>query len=137
MLKKIIIIENNNKIQCHSEEEVIKLLIDNNYYELTEEEKLEKREIKAMANCINNNMKIVREIDIDTDNIENKFIIKDEMTYILSLLITNNVMLLERIDSNIYTSRINKNGMKDNYIIVNKFAKRLLENYLRDIQRKK
>lgn len=137
MLKKIIIIENNNKIQCNSEEEVIKLLIDNNYYELTEEEKLEKREIKAMANCINNNMKIVREIDIDTDNIENKFIIKDEMTYILSLLITNNVMLLERIDSNIYTSRINKNGMKDNYIIVNKFAKRLLENYLRDIQRKK
>lgn len=137
MLKKIIVIENNNKIQCNSEEEVIKLLIDNNYYELTEEEKLEKREIKAMANCMNNNMKIVREIDIDTDNVENKFIIKDEMTYILSLLMTNNIMLLERIDSNIYTGRINKSGMKDNYIIVNKFAKRLLENYLQSIQRKK
>lgn len=137
MLKKIIVIENNNKIQCNSEEEVIKLLIDNNYYELTEEEKLEKREIKAMANCMNNNMKIVREIDIDTDNVENKFIIKDEMTYILSLLMTNNIMLLERIDSNIYTGRINKSGMKDNYIIVNKFAKGLLEKYLQSIQRKK
>ena len=132
MLKKIIIIENDKKIQCDSEEEVIRLLIDNNYYELTEEEKLEKREIKAMANCINNNMKIVKEIDIDTDNIENKFIIKDEMTYILSLLMTNNIMLLERIDSNIYTGKINKSETKDNYIIVNKFAKMLLENYLKE-----
>lgn len=132
MLKKIIIIENDKKIQCDSEEEVIRLLIDNNYYELTEEEKLEKREIKAMANCINNNMKIVKEIDIDTDNIENKFIIKDEMTYILSLLMTNNIMLLERIDSNIYTGQINKSETKDNYLIVNKFAKMLLENYLKE-----
>ena len=132
MLKKIIIIENDKKIQCDSEEEVIRLLIDNNYYKLTEEKKLEKREIKAMANCINNNMKIVKEIDIDTDNIENKFIIKDEMTYILSLLMTNNIMLLERIDSNIYTGKINKSETKDNYIIVNKFAKMLLENYLKE-----
>ena len=125
MLKKIIIIENNNKIQCDSEEEVVRLLIDDNYYELTEEKKLEKREIKAIANCINNDMKIVKEID--NDNIENKFIIKDEMTYIFSLLMTNNIMLLERIDSNIYTGRMNKTGLKDNYIIVNKFGKRLLE----------
>lgn len=137
MLKKIIIIENNNQIQCDSEEEAIKILIDNNYYELTEEERLEKRKIKAMANCINNNMKIVKEIDIDTDNVENKFIIQDEMTYILSLLVTNNIILLERTDSNIYTGRINKSEIKDNYIIVNTFAKRLLENYLKRIQRKK
>lgn len=135
MLKKIIIIENNNKIQCDSEEEVVRLLIDDNYYELTEEKKLEKREIKAIANCINNDMKIVKEID--NDNIENKFIIKDEMTYIFSLLMTNNIMLLERIDSNIYTGRMNKTGLKDNYIIVNKFGKRLLESYLKDIQEEK
>ena len=135
MLKKIIIIENNNKIQCDSEEEVVRLLIDDNYYELTDEKKLEKREIKAIANCINNDMKIVKEID--NDNIENKFIIKDEMTYIFSLLMTNNIMLLERIDSNIYTGRMNKTGLKDNYIIVNKFGKRLLESYLKDIQEEK
>ena len=135
MLKKIIIIENNNKIQCDSEEEVVRLLIDDNYYELTEEKKLEKREIKAISNCINNDMKIVKEID--NDNIENKFIIKDEMTYIFSLLMTNNIMLLERIDSNIYTGRMNKTGLKDNYIIVNKFGKRLLESYLKDIQEEK
>ena len=130
MLKKIIIIENNNKVQCDTEEEAIKILIDNKYYELNEKEKFEQREIKALANCINNNMKVVKDIDLNKENIDNKFIIKDEKTYIYSLLITNNIMLLERIDSNIYTNKIKKDNIKDNYIIVNKFAKDLLKNYL-------
>ena len=129
MLSKIIIIENDNKVQCDSEEEVIKLLIDKRYYELSEKEKLEKREIKALANCINNKMQIVE--DADSEDIENKFIIKDEITYVLSLLITNKIILLERIDSNISTANINKSEMKDNYVIVNKFAKELLKIYLK------
>lgn len=130
MLSKIIIIENDNKVQCDSEEEVIKLLIDKRYYELSEKEKSEKREIKAIANCINNKMQIVE--DADSEDIENKFIIKDEITYVLSLLIINKIILLERIDSNIYTSSIDKSNMKDNYIIVNKFAKELLKTYLKE-----
>lgn len=130
MLKKIIIIENNNKVQCDTEEEAIKILIDNKYYELNEKEKFEQREIKALANCINNNMKVVKDIDLNKEKIDNKFIIKDEKTYIYSLLITNNIMLLERVDSDIYTNKIKKDNIKDNYIIVNKFAKDLLKNYL-------
>ena len=129
MLSKIIIIENDNKVQCDSEEEVIKLLIDKRYYELSEKEKLERREMKAIANCINNKMQIVE--DSDSEDIENKFIIKDEITYVLSLLIINKIILLERIDSNIYTANINKSEMKDNYVIVNKFAKELLKIYLK------
>ena len=128
MLSKIIIIENDNKVQCDSEEEVIKLLIDKRYYELSEKEKLEKREMKAIANCINNSFEIVE--NVNSKDLENKFVIKDETTYVLSLLIINKIILLERIDSNIYTSSIDKSNMKDNYIIVNKFAKELLTNYL-------
>jgi len=128
VLSKIIIIENDNKVQCDSEEEVIKLLIDKRYYELSEKEKLEKREMKAIANCINNSFEIVE--NVNSKDLENKFVIKDETTYVLSLLIINRIILLERIDSNIYTSSIDKSNMKDNYIIVNKFAKELLKNYL-------
>ena len=128
MLSKIIIIENDNKVQCDSEEEVIKLLIDKRYYELSEKEKLEKREMKAIANCINNSFEIVE--NVNSKDLENKFVIKDETTYVLSLLIINKIILLERIDSNIYTSSIDKSNMKDNYIIANKFAKELLKNYL-------
>ena len=91
-------------------------------------EKLEKREMKAIANCINNSFEIVE--NVNSKDLENKFVIKDETTYVLSLLIINKIILLERIDSNIYTSSIDKSNMKDNYIIVNKFAKELLKNYL-------
>ena len=128
MLSKIIIIENDNKVQCDSEEEVIKWLIDKRHYELSEKEKLEKREMKAIANCINNRFEIVE--NVNSKDLENEFVIKGETTYVLSLLIINKIILLERIDSNIYTSSIDKSNMKDNYIIVNKFAKELLKNYL-------
>lgn len=128
MLNKVIIIEDDNKVQCDSVEEVVKTLIDEKYYELDEKEKLEKREMKAIANCINNSFEIVE--NVNSKDLENKFVIKDETTYVLSLLIINRIILLERIDSNIYTSSIDKSNMKDNYIIVNKFAKELLKNYL-------
>ena len=128
MLNKVIIIEDDNKVQCDSVEEVVKTLIDEKYYELDEKEKLEKREMKAIANCINNSFEIVE--NVNSKDLENKFVIKDETTYVLSLLIINKIILLERIDSNIYTSSIDKSNMKDNYIIVNKFAKKLLKNYL-------
>ena len=121
MLNKVIIIEDDNKVQCDSVEEVVKTLIDEKYYELDEIEKLEKREMKAIANCINNSFEIVE--NVNSKDLENKFVIKDETTYVLSLLIINKIILLERIDSNIYTSSIDKSNMKDNYIIVNKFAK--------------
>lgn len=129
MLNKVIIIEDDNKVQCDSVEEVVKTLIDEKYYELDEKEKLEKREMKAIANCINNSLEIVE--NVNSKDLENKFVIKDETTYVLSLLIINKIILLERIDSNIYTSSIDKSNMKDNYIIVNKFAKELLKNYLK------
>ena len=128
MLNKVIIIEDDNKVQCDSVEEVVKTLIDEKYYELDEKEKLEKREMKAIANCINNSFETVE--NVNSKDLENKFVIKDETTYVLSLLIINKIILLERIDSNIYTSSIDKSNMKDNYIIVNKFAKELLKNYL-------
>jgi F420-dependent methylenetetrahydromethanopterin dehydrogenase len=99
VLSKIIIIENDNKVQCDSEEEVIKLLIDKRYYELSEKEKLEKREMKAIANCINNSFEIVE--NVNSKDLENKFVIKDETTYVLSLLIINKI-IPNQIASNIF-----------------------------------
>ena len=52
--------------------------------------------------------------------------IEDEWTYILYLLTTNNVVLLEHKESEIFTKDINKKELKDNYIIINSFAEELL-----------
>lgn len=129
MLKKLIIIEDGKEVQCDSLEELVKLLIDNKYYDMSDEEKIEKMKIKALANTLNNKMEIVEEIF--DDNIEGKFIIKDEITYVLSLISTDKLILLERKDANIFTKSLNKGQMTDNYIIVNKFAKDLLIKHIK------
>ena len=131
MLKKIILIENDNTIQCDTLEEVVKTLIDGNFYNMTPSQKIEKMRIKALANCINNKKKVVQGASINAEeSIQDKFIIQDEITYILSLLTTNNILLLERKDSDIFTKDLNKENLKDNYIIVNKFANVLLKKYI-------
>lgn len=132
MLKNIVVIENDLSIQCDTLEELVKLLIDEKYYEMTEIKKIERMEMKALANCINNKMEIIKEQDInEQENLDNKFIIKDEFTYILSLLQTNKIILLERKDASILTKDLEKDNIKDNYIIVNTFAKELLIKYLK------
>ena len=135
MLKKIIIIENNNQIQCNTLEDVVKILIDKNYYNMTTTQRMEKMKKKALANCINTKIKIVENIEPDAlENLNDIFIIKDEFTYILSLLIANKIMLLERKDSNVFSSYLNKTNFKDNYIIINIFAKELLKKYIENIR---
>lgn len=125
MLEKIIIIENGEEVQCETLEEIVKILIDEDYYNMSQEDRTKKMRMKAIANCINNKMEIVA--NIEDKNIEGKFIVRDEITYILSLLTTNNIILLERIDANIFTKDIPKENLKGNYIVVNKFAKELLK----------
>ena len=132
MLKKIIIIENGKDIQCNTLEDVVKILIDENYYNMTPVQKKEKMKMKALSNCINNKKEIVQELpENGEESIEDKFIIQDEITYVLSLLTTNNILLLERKDSDIFTKDLNKENLKDNYIIVNTFAKELLSKYIK------
>ena len=128
MLKNLIIIENEVEEQCDTLEELVKLLIDEKFYDMSDDEKLEKMKMKALANTLNYKMEITTEV-LD-NNIEGKFVIKDEITYILSLISTNKLMLLERIDANIFAKDLNKENMTNNYIIINKFAKELLVKYL-------
>ena len=66
-------------------------------------------------------------------NFENTFVVYDEKTYILSLLIADRAMLLESTTSNIYTDGLDKSEIKENYIIVNKFAQELLINYIKKL----
>ena len=127
MLKKLIIIENEDEFQSDNLEDIIKVLIDEKYYELPENEKKQKIKIKAIANTLGTKIDIVE----DSKDIDGKFIIKDEITYLLSLLIINKIMLLERKDAQVFTKEINTEDFKDNYIIINSFAKDLLKKYLR------
>ena len=46
------------------------------------------------------------------------------------MLLNTNVFLLERKDSGIFTGGLSKSGIYDDYIIVNKYAKSLYDDYI-------
>lgn len=127
MLKNLIVIENDDKYQYDNLEELVKGIIDKDYYNMTEQEKLEKRELKAFANCLMTDVEVVNEIP---SSLENKFVNIDEVTYIYSLLRLNKVVLLESTNSNFFTKYLDKSNITDNYIIVNHFAEELLKSYI-------
>lgn len=132
MLKNLIIIENGKDFQYDTLEEVTKVLIDKDFYNMTEVEKMEKMRIKALANNLYNKFTVLECSPLDGD-FEGKFIIQNEITYIYSLLMNNsNLLLLEHKNSNILTKYLNKEFLKDNYVIVNSFAKELLEKYVKE-----
>ncbi|MBQ9298450.1 MAG: hypothetical protein IJ223_05445 [Clostridia bacterium] len=131
MLKGLIILEGNEKYQCNTVKDIAEKLIDNNYYELPAEERKNKIKMLAIANCMNNGIEILEDIKENQEtNLDGKFIIKDEITYILSLLMMNKIVLLERVDANEFLKDIDKSKISDNYIIVNKYAKVILIEYL-------
>ncbi len=130
MLKNLIIIENGQEVQCDDIESVVKTLIDENFYDLTLDEKKERMKMKALANSLGMKIDIVD--DVKDGNYDGKFIIKDEITYILSLLTTNKVLLLENKEADAFAKNIDKSVIENNYIILNTFAKQLLNDYIKE-----
>lgn len=139
MMKELILIENDKSYQFSNERELIEHLLGNNYYNSTEHEKREQMKLNALLNCKGLRMKAVELEKMKNENLYNdkKFIIYNERTYVLSLLLTNRYTLLERIDSNIYTKEINKLNIKENYIIVNVFAQKILNQIVYDFNHKR
>lgn len=133
MLKKLIVIENQKNYQFSEESEIVKFLLGPNYYMQSKQKQIEQMEINALIKCKGTNLQIMKMKEEDNKkkiDVKNKFIIYDEKTYILSLLLTNKIMLLESTDSNIFTNQLDKTNIKENYIIVNKFAEELLDKHI-------
>lgn len=128
-MKKLILIEGNDKYQFDALEEMVRFIIDDKYYEMSRLEKKKLLDMKAFASSLPYKVNIIDRLKKD-ELIEGKFIIYDEITYILSLLLLNKVTLLESTDSNIFTEYLDKSNISDNYIIVNRFAKELLSSYM-------
>lgn len=134
MLKKLILIENGQNRQFSQEKDLVEYLMGDGYYNQTETEKLKQMELNAVVKCIDTSLKVIKinkeEVRKEKIDVKNKFIIFDEKTYILSLLLTQRLMLLESTSSNIFTENLDKTAITDNYIIVNTFAEQLLDKYI-------
>lgn len=132
MLDKLIIIEGDKDYQCSTFEEIVKYLINENYYNLTKQEKENIIMKKAIENAIDKGLKIIKNKDqIKEKDLNKSFIIIDEMTVILSIIKDQSkIVLLEKKDSNIFNKYIKIPNNNDNYAIINTFATQALKNYL-------
>ena len=131
-MEKLIVIEEKHKYKYDNLENLVEDFISKNYYNISTEEKGIILEKKAAANSIRENIKTIKIERYPDDFEENSFIVSDEISYILSMLKFNKIILLERTDANIFGKYIDKEWIKDNYIIVNKFADEILKKYLEE-----
>ena len=130
MLDKLIIIKDDKDYQCSTFEEIVKYLINENYYNLTKQEKENIMMKKAIEKAVDKDLKIIKNNNQIKD-LNKSFIIIDEMTGILSIIKDQSkIVLLERKDSNIFNKYIKIPNNNDNYAIINTFATQALKNYL-------
>lgn len=130
MLDKLIIIKDDKDYQCSTFEEIVKYLINENYYNLTKQEKENIMMKKAIEKAVDKGLKIIKNNNQIKD-LNKSFIIIDEMTVILSVIKDQSkIVLLERKDSNIFNKYIKIPNNNDNYAIINTFATQALKNYL-------
>lgn len=131
-MENLIVIEGKEKYQYNDIKGLIENFINKNYFNMSEEERKKELEKKAMANTMQSNIKVVK-LEKDKKFFDkNAFILYDEISYILSLLKFNKIILLEKADANIFSKFINKKNIECNYIIINKFANEILEKYLEE-----
>lgn len=129
-MENLIVIEGKEKYKYNDIESLIKGFINERYYNMSETEQKNELEKKAIANTIQDNIKIYN-MESKAQNYDKEaFILYDEITYILSMLKFNKIILLEKTNANIFGKYINKENITDNYIIVNKFANEIIQRYL-------
>ena len=112
----LIIIEDGEYVFFKEKEDLIKFLLGDDYYRLSNSERKKRLELKVLANSLGHKY--------EEDNL-----IDDEIIFIYWLLINSNLILFERKDYNFFTKNLDKSKITSNYIMVNKFAKHLMESY--------
>ena len=129
-MENLIVIEGKEKYQYRDIESLVEKFINENYFYMDEADRKVELEKRAIMNNSQNKIKICKLDNKTTKFDKNAFIIYDEITYILSLLKFNKIILLEKTNANILGKYINKENIEENYIIINKFADEIMQKYL-------
>ena len=128
-MEPLVVIIQGRQFKLKNLNNLVASIFGENYFDLSQDERLKIRYEKSHAiSKFHKNLPIVHtEKGTYGDDFENAFIIDDDYSYILSLCKINSFMLLEVRNSNIFTGLIDKNKIKDDLVIVNHFAKDILE----------
>ena len=134
----LVVIIQGQQFKLKNLNNLVASIFGKSYFDLSQEERLKVRYEKAHAisqfhkylpivnteqGTYGDNFDIVKK-DYD---FENAFIIDDDYSYILSLCKINSFMLLEVRNSNIFTGLIDKSEIIDDLVVINHFAKEILD----------
>lgn len=130
-------ITKNNSYQFNTINEIIESIFGEEYSKLDEKSKFIKRyEMAYPISKFNKDIPVVHtkmgvlgekyKVISGKFNVIDSFIIDDELSYILSLCKIDNILLLENINANIIVDSKYKTDIKDNYIVVNSYAKQII-----------
>ena len=134
----LVVIIQGQQFKLKNLNNLVASIFGKSYFDLSQEERLKVRYEKAHAisqfhkylpivnteqGTYGDNFDIIQK-DYD---FENAFIIDDDYSYILSLCKINSFMLLEVRNSNIFTGLIDKSEIKDDLVVINHFAKEILD----------
>ncbi|WP_455543039.1 hypothetical protein [Intestinibacter sp.] len=137
-MEPLVVIIQGQQFKLKNLNNLVASIFGASYFDLSQEDRLKVRYEKSHAisqfhkylpivhtekGTYGDNFEIVKN-DYD---FENGFIIDDDYSYILSLCKINSFMLLEVRNSNIFTGLIDKSEVKDDLVVINHFAKDILE----------
>lgn len=131
MDKNLVMIIDGQEFYYDNEKDLVKKVICEDYYNMTEENKNKELEKKAIASTMLENINSVK-LERKRENYQNDaFIIDDEITHILSLAKFNKIVLLEKSTYECFGKYLNSvEKRKNTYIIINKFVNEIMQNYL-------
>ena len=138
----IIIAINGDAKQLNTLDEVISYVLGDEYKNLNQKQKINKRYDIAMPYSIKNKIPVVYSekgvINYDKIfekntkyDIENSIVIDNEITLILSLCNLDVIRILEKKGTNIFIHEEINDNKDANYVFVNKYATKLMEKYLK------
>lgn len=130
--KNYVVVEYEKKYEFDKIEDIIKSILGENYYDLSEEEKYKKLKLKTYINAVAKNIPIIEMKDTkQTPNIENEiYILKDEMTFLLSLAKNKDIVIFEKESNKVLAKDIDTTNLRkisEEYIVINDCANQILE----------
>jgi len=133
--------------QLNGIDELTETIFGKQYKELTAKERLLKRYAIMLPYSVRDKKPIIyspkgiikgdKNFDSTTKyNVANSLIIDDEITCFLSLCKSGGLDILEQKNANIFVKNMDKSWMKGNYIVINKFADKLLQTHIKSTKEK-
>ncbi len=135
--KKLLVMEYDSSVQMDTLEELLTVYFNEFYIDKPEREKISLRYSCIYPYALSAQKRVFVSLEeemvdgmiqkVSDPDLEEGLFINNDVNFFLSMCKIDQLRICERIDSNIFTARLNKQNLQEDYIIVNDYASALLK----------